>query len=119
MPTNDKDDIARRIMGQAKAGGSSLLEASELLEDPLAPRWRIDARVVEFECGCRGERCLKVFGAKNYDPIIFRDLPQQAVYDYVCERHLAGMNTIVKFGGYVDFAQWVRHRRRALMGKVL
>jgi hypothetical protein len=49
--------------------------------------------------------------------VIFRGLPEQAVYDYVCDRHGPGMNKIVRFSGYLDFGQWRRTRKHLLMGR--
>lgn len=82
------------------------------------PRWRIDARWIEFECGCRAERCLELRGQRAYDPVIFGDLPEQAVYDHVCAWHMPAMNKRVHFGHFVDFAQWRKARRSLLMGRV-
>ena len=114
MPEDDLSRIARRMeAAQAAAGVEESLE-----RDPWQPRWRIDPLVVEFECGCRGERCRQLFDAKPYDPVIFRDLEEQAVYDFVCDRHLPGMNKYVRFGGFVDFQQWKANRRKVLMGRV-
>ena len=119
MPMDDRSQIAYKMEARKSAVEKTMGNVDGLLEpDPLAPRWRIDSRWVEFECGCRAERCLKLYGAKNYDPVIFRGEPQQAVYDSVCQRHNAGMNVITRFGGYVDFNQWKIHRRARLMGKV-
>ena len=115
MTSKDLDDIAGRMMATAAVSGDTDVN---LEKDPWEPRWRIDATTVEFECGCRGERCRDLVGVKAYDPVIFRDLPQQAVYDWVCDRHMPGMNKYVHFGGFVDFAQWKRNRRAVLMGKV-
>jgi len=116
MTTKDVEAIRARLVAQQRAAGEDPNE--ELPRDPWAPRWRIDAGWVEFECGCRAERCDVLHGAKPYDPIIFRGLPEQSVYDFACSRHEAGMNKYVHFGGFVDFAQWRRARRAILMGKV-
>lgn len=80
------------------------------------PRWRIDEKWIEFECGCRAERCMKLYGMKPWDPVIFVGLPEQAVYDFVCHTHNASMNVRL-MRNYVDFAQWHRERRNKLMGK--
>ena len=116
MTTTDVERIRQRMLNQQRAQGIDL--NGELPKDPWEPRWRMDAGWIEFECGCRAERCQVLHGARKYDPIIFRDLPEQAVYDWVCDRHAAGMNDYVHFGGFVDFPQWKRTRRAILMGKV-
>ena len=118
------DSIARRMADgyaqAAQAGAVSEDEAGDpnLIRDPWQPRWRIDAQWVEFECGCRAERarplrCEYVPG----DAVIFQGQPEQAVYDFVCHRHGPGMNVIVKFAGYADFAQWKRSRKHLLLGR--
>jgi hypothetical protein len=86
--------------------------------DPNQPRWRIDKRWITFECGCVAERCPILIGAQPFDPVIFRDLPQQAVYDTVCHFHAPAMNVYVHFGRFADFAQWRNARRAVLMGRV-
>lgn len=82
------------------------------------PRWRIDQRWIEFECGCRAERCMALAQPSPYDPIIFKDLPEQAVYDFVCQKHGAAMNARLRFLGFADFKQWHRIRRAVIMRKV-
>jgi hypothetical protein len=114
----DRVDIDKRIERMSAAVHEEP-GLAELPRDPWQPRWRIDAGWVEFECGCRAERCLKLTQPKPFDPIIFRDLPQQAVYDYVCHRHGPGMNVYVGFGRFKDFAQWKRARRAVLMGRTV
>lgn len=114
--TTEADLVRERIVRMQTLSGQEV--NPELPRDPWEPRWALDATWVTFECGCRAERCRDLKGAKRYDPIIFRGLPQQAVYDGVCDRHLPGMNKYVHFGGFVDFAQWARNRRAILMGKV-
>lgn len=81
------------------------------------PRWRIDEKWIEFECGCRAERCRDLADPRDWDPIIFSGLPEQAVYDYVCHTHNPSMNVRL-MRHYVDFAQWHRYRRKQLMRKV-
>lgn len=81
-------------------------------------RWRIDQRWIEFDCGCRAERCQQLREyPMDWDPVIFRNLPEQAVYDDVCDLHGPSMNKYVGFGGFVTFDQWKRERRDALMGR--
>ncbi len=90
----------------------------DLVRDPWQPRWRIDAGWIEFECGCRAERC--PFPGDDVDmgdPIIFAGLPEQAVYDFVCDRHAPGMNVHVRFGRFATFDQWRRNRKHLLMGR--
>ena len=79
------------------------------------PRWRVDAKWVEFECGCRAERCRDLKGVKSWDPVIFEGLPEQSLYDFVCHRHEPHMNKRL-MGNYVDFSQWRRNRRPLLIG---
>jgi hypothetical protein len=114
--TTEADLVREHIVRMQTLAGEEV--NPELPRDPWAPRWRVDAAWVEFECGCRAERCRDLKGAQQYDPIIFRGQPQQAVYDHVCDRHLPGMNKYVHFGHFVDFQQWKRARRAILMGKV-
>jgi len=110
-------------------------EASPYLQ-PGQPRWRLGVRWIEFECGCRAERCAKLIAPKKYDPIIFEGLPEQAVYDGVCDAHQQGMwenrirfwifddhnvetaenRKFEKVRGYADFNDWHRRRRPLLMG---
>lgn len=114
---DDRSDIARRMESIGLATGQDV--NPDLPPDPWTPRWRIEDRWIEFECGCRAERCRDLKNPQRFDPIIFRDLPQQAVYDSVCSRHMPGMNKYVQFGSPgLDFAQWKRIRRARLMGKV-
>ena len=111
------DAILQRMREQATMLG----EHPDLFIDspyPGVPRWRLDAQWIEFECGCRAERCTQLHGAEPYDPIVFRDLPEQGVYDHVCWQHAPAMNKRMHFGGFVDFGQWHRARRARLMGKV-
>lgn len=118
----DRDQIRARVDELGRAVGIS--GAGDLVEDPNAPRWRIDSRWIEFECGCRAERIdpnellRRRANLEEWDPIVFAGTPQVAVYDSVCERHEAGMNTYVSFGGFVTFKQWKTARRAVLMGKV-
>ena len=115
----DLSDIGRRMERVAASVG----EDTGLAYVPASPgqRWKISARWVEFECGCRAERVAPnpVFRsfARPFDPVIFRNLPQQAVYEGTCDDHAASMNVYVHFGGFVDFAQWKANRRPLLMGK--
>jgi hypothetical protein len=82
------------------------------------PRWKLSIRWIEFECGCRAERMTK-FAAplKQTDPVIFQGLPEQAIYDGVCDKHMPHMNKRLHLDGYVDFHQWHRSRRLLLIGK--
>jgi len=122
--SNAADSILTRLERQAVAlGDTSAFEPPKYAgvdEDgrlvPL-PRWRIDSKWIEFECGCRAERFAKLFApSRKSDPIIFEGLPEQALYDFVCHRHSPAMNVRVKFQGYVDFNQWRRARRNLLLG---
>lgn len=119
MPLNDYDDIARRMETQATLAGDLEGGHPDLPRDPWAPRWRISPRWVEFQCGCVAERVRELIEPKDYDPVIFRGLPQQAVYAECCDRHRPGMNKYVQFGAPgLTFEQWKRTRRPLLMGKV-
>ena len=113
----DLSDIARRMERVAVAGGYEKAEGTDTVV-ANAPRWRIDERWVEFECGCRAERCLTLVSPAMFDPIIFRNLGQQAVYEGTCDFHAPSMNVYVHFGGFADFKQWKANRRAVLMGRV-
>jgi len=117
IPGRDREAvgrIARRMQGVADQAGVGEVQ---LERDPWQPRWTIDARWVVFECGCRCERQRRLaVEYRSGDAVIFRGLPEQAVYDHVCHRHSPGMNKIVHFSGYADFAQWKRTRKHLLMG---
>lgn len=115
---DDRTDIARRMEAIGFASGNEV--NPDLPPDPWAPRWTIKGKWIEFECGCRAEKCLQLHGAQDFDPVIFRNLPQQAVYDSVCTRHMPGMNKYVGFGRKnATFNEWHRRRRPVLMGKVI
>jgi len=113
--------IAHRMEGQATSAlGDDSGKELDLMRDPWQPRWRIDSAWVEFECGCRCERTSRLHTEyKAGDAVIFRGLAEQAVYDYVCSRHAPGMNKIVRFSGYADFAQWKKTRKHVLLGKTV
>ena len=122
--TGAYDRIAGRMAanyGAAAAQGAVAPDEAgdpNLVRDPWQPRWRIDAQWIEFECGCRCERAFPLAVPQAVgDPVIFKDEPEQAVYDSVCARHGAGMNVMVRFGGFADFAQWKRMRKHLLMGR--
>lgn len=112
--TDDRTDIARRMQRVATLSGQ---DAGNLEKDPWQPRWSVKGRWIEFECGCRAEKCAVLVSPRPYDPIVFGGLPQQGVYDYVCHRHWPGMNKYVHFGRFADFGQWRRTRRAILMGR--
>lgn len=112
-----RDEIAGRMVAMGQAAQDEAPEDLPLIKDPWEPRWRLDTRWVEFECGCRAERVRQLRCVpKDSDPIIFRNLPEQAVYDEVCHRHGPGMNVLVSFDGFTTFDQWKRNRRHLLMG---
>ena len=115
MPT-DIEHMRRRMAAMNEAAGLEADPDAGLTGRP--PRWAISDRWVEFECGCRAERCRSLVMPETWDPVIFRGLPEQAVYDSPCSLHAAEMNKYVKFGGFVDFAQWRATRRAILMGRV-
>jgi hypothetical protein len=113
----DRTEIARRMQRQADAARADVGEMEIDNSVSTNQRWTLDSKWVTFECGCVAERCLFVFGARRFDPIIFRGLPQQAVYEKVCDFHAPSMNVYVSFGRFKDFGQWKRHRRSILMGR--
>lgn len=114
-----RDPIMRRIQEQARIANEDPEFAADLAAFGQRPRWRLTDKWVEFECGCRCQRFRQLKTAENYDPIIFRGLPEQAVYDMPCGAHEAGLNKIVKFGGFVDFSQWRRARLRMITGELV
>jgi len=121
MP-NVVDPFIQELVKKATILGQSSSQISETIDqvkEMKAPRWSVSPQWITFECGCRGERVLRVYGAEVWDPIIFEGTPEQAVYEGVCSLHLPSMNARLKFGGFVDFQQWSDRRRRQLIGKVL
>jgi len=111
-----RDPVIRRIVSIAAQGGVNADEALDIADPARHPRWNLGPRWIEFECGCRAERFRTLVGAANFDPIIFRGLPEQAVYDRACPRHEPSLNTYVHFGGYVDFNQWRTARLKMITG---
>jgi hypothetical protein len=114
------DDIAARMlrMDAAAMPGEQGGGNPDLPKDPWQPRWRLDEKWVEFECGCRAIRFARpAVPLENFDPVIFRDLPQQAAYDYACHRHGPGMNVYVHFGHFATFDQWRRKRLHLILGR--
>lgn len=108
------DGIKERMTSRATATGT---EQALDFKNPWG-RYSIDARWIAFECGCAAERVASfAFRPERWDPVIFEGLPEQALYETVCSRHLEGMNDRLRFGGIVDFDQWRRHRRDALLGR--
>lgn len=118
MVVNSRDQVINRLKEQARQSGKSVDEVVGMAEEARAPRWRVSSSSIEFECGCVGRRFADIYWVQNYDPIIFKDMPEQAVYDQVCSLHLPEMNKRVKFGGFVDFQQWKNKRFRILTGEV-
>lgn len=116
--TTAQSRIAKRMVDLGVRAQDEAPEELPLLpRDPWEPRWRIDSHWIEFECGCRAERCIHpAIALRPSDPVIFRNLPEQAVYDFVCHRHGPGMNVYVRFQGFSTFDQWRRERRHLLMG---
>ena len=115
---NYADPIIKRMAERAVLLGQSPDETIDQVKSMNAPRWSISPQWITFDCGCRGERCLTLHGVEAYDPVIFAGQPEQAVYEGVCDFHLPSMNSRLRLGGFVDFIQWSRDRRRRLMGKV-
>jgi hypothetical protein len=116
MPTA-ADPIIRRMAEQAVLLGLNKDETIDEVKAMKAPKWSVTPQWVTFECGCRAERCLKLYGHSMFDPVIFEGQPEQGVYEGVCQFHTPAMNDRLRFGGYVDFVQWSKHRRRQIMGK--
>lgn len=114
----DITDIARRIERVATFAPNPDEGNPDLPKDPWQPRWALKGNWVEFECGCVAERCSSLVDPRAFDPVIFRGLPQQAVYETVCHRHGPGMNKYVGFGHFKTFEQWKSRRKNILMGKV-
>jgi len=112
-----RDTVLARLEQQAiLLGDTSQFEECKYANEP---RWRLDAKWVEFECGCRAERCTTLVDYYFWEPVIFYQLPEQAVYDYVCDFHAPAMNKRLGMGGkYKDFVSWRKLRRSTLMGKV-
>jgi len=112
------DDIAARMLRMDRMAMPGEEQSSpDLPKDPWQPRWRIDTKWVEFECGCRALRFERpAVPLQNFDAVIFRDLPQQAAYDFVCHRHGPGMNKYVHFGHFVTFEQWKKVRQHLILG---
>lgn len=112
------DRIARRMLDVATRSGELELGHPDNANDANTPRWRIDSQWIEFSCGCRAERCYELCVVPiPGDPIIFGNLPEQAVYDSVCDQHGASMNMFVRFAGYSTFDQWKRDRKHLLLGR--
>jgi hypothetical protein len=124
MKNHQADRILRKLEQEAVTLGASQSQFESRYVgvdekgNPISrPRWRLDSKWIEFECGCRGERINKLYGKKQFDPVIFDGLPEQAVYDFVCYKHEPHMNKRVRLGGYVTFKDWHAKRRSILMGK--
>lgn len=111
----DLSDIGRRMERVADSVGED--RALAYVPAPPGQRWKASERWIEFECGCRAEKCRTLHHPRPFDPIIFRGLPQQAVYEGTCDFHAPSMNVYVHFGGFSDFAQWKANRRAVLMGR--
>jgi hypothetical protein len=124
----DRDAIRQRMATVAKIAGD--VEWEDCLYSALEgiapdgreirrryPRWRTSARWIEFECGCVAERCRELHTQMvPGDAVIFVGLEHQAVYEHVCDKHLAGMNDrcgLVEHG--MTWAQWYDRRRHVLM----
>jgi len=113
----DRTDIARRMVTVADAARADVGDMEIDNTVNTNQRWTIDERWVTFECGCVAERCMFLFGERPFDPVIFRKLPQQAVYEKVCQFHGPSMNFRLGMGGFKTFDQWKKWRRALLMGR--
>ena len=114
-----RDQVINRIHGLAMSANEDPEEIVALAEFGRHPRWSIGTRWIEFACGCRARRVRTLQTSAPFDPIIFRGLPEQAVYDKPCQAHEAGVNDYVHFGGYVDFDQWKQDRLAKITGELL
>ena len=115
-----RNEVLGRMIEQATLlGPSANVSLEEWVECPHEPgrRWRLTDRWVEFECGCRAERARVLYGAQPWDPIVFPGLPEQAVYDNCCDRHMQRMRFRLSFGGNWDFKIWHERRRPKLLGR--
>lgn len=101
----------------AVKAGTDPVEAAELAAFGKNPRWKLSAKWIEFECGCYAQRFRNLENVQNFDPIIFKGLPEQAVYARPCAPHEAGLNDFVKFGHFVDFQQWRNSRLQKITGE--
>ena len=112
-----RDPILRRIQDMAVKAGEDPQEAAELAAFGRHPRWKLSTKWIEFDCGCYCQRFRELKNVQDFDPIIFKGLPEQAVYDRPCAPHEAGLNDYVKFGHYVDFQQWRNARLQKITGE--
>lgn len=115
---NARDTIINRITQMAIKAGENPEEAVALNEFGRNPRYSMKGRWIEFECGCRMLRFQNNSGIlRPSDPIIFRGLPEQAVYDLPCNAHLAGVNKYIGLSGqYKDFQGWKSARFKLITG---
>jgi hypothetical protein len=104
-------------MDMAARAGDSPGEVAELARWGPHPTWRLTPTSLDFACGCGARRFRTLYGARPSDPIIFRGLPEQAVYVRACATHEARVNDYVHFQGFTDLAQWRAHRWRELTGE--
>ena len=110
------DQLLRRLEKQATIIGDH--GVFEPCKYPGEPRWKLETKWITFECGCVAERCLTLNDPRPYEPIIFVGLPEQAVYEKVCDLHLDRMNYRIGTGhAFTTFDNWRRIRRNTLMGK--
>ncbi len=105
--------LADRVRRRAEETGDTL--TLDAMRRPGYMRWRMDARWIEFDCGCRAERVRLTTRPHKWEPVIFERLPEEAVYDYVCHAHEPEMNKRVGLGGYRSFAQWHTYGRSRLV----
>ncbi len=118
--------LARMEKTARQLGGLEFTDSPFLV--PGAPRWHLSERWITFECGCVAERVRELRGVKEFDPVIFTDPASreyQAIYESVCEKHRARMNTRTSIGRdqngvqYRDFKDWYTRRRALLIGRSL
>lgn len=105
--------LADRVERRVEQTGE--LEVLEAMTRRGYMRWSMDARWVEFACGCRAERVHLTTRPHKWEPVIFEGLPEEAVYDYVCHAHEPEMNKRIGLGGYRTFAQWRTYGRSRLV----
>ena len=126
MSSVSTDKLLRRMEAQAvQLGDFSSFEECKYVGfndqgQPIKqPKWKLDDKWIEFECGCTAERINDLGGReKAWDPVIFVGLPEQAVYIKVCHYHEPEMNKRLGMSGkYTTFRSWLENRRKFLMGK--
>ncbi len=102
-----------RVLRRAEASGETA--TLDAMRRPGYTRWSMDARWIEFACGCRAERVHLTVRPHGWEPVIFEGLPEEAVYESVCHAHEPEMNKRLGLGGFRTFAQWRTYGRSRLV----